>query len=331
MEQQDSRFLLDLEARVSEIARPKIALPESHDPRIAEVCARLLAVNAATEFYIWNPLTKTPLARQCIKVTDRWPQLEELTQERLQHRAQKKSKTLDAETIKRYKKDPLFQAGALLALGHVDCTIGGSLATTAEVIRAALATVGVAEEGMSLSGAFLMERGDQVLLYSDCGVIADPTPQQLADIARGALDLWNGLRSRGVHLPEPRLAFLSFSTKGSAQHAHVDKMRAACSIAQEKFPSIAIDGELQFDAAIDAQIGNRKAPGSSVAGRANIFIFPDLDAGNIAYKITQRLAGFHAYGPLLCGLAAPYSDLSRGSTVDDIYAVSLIMLLKKAT
>jgi phosphotransacetylase len=166
--------------------------------------------------------------------------------------------------------------------------------------------------------------GEQVYLYADCGVVIAPTEKQLLDIASESVKTWNCV------FPEkaPVVAFLSFSTKGSAAHEQQEKMASVAAKFKELFPNIESDGEFQFDAAFDSVIGASKAPGSLIPGRANCFIFPDLNSGNIAYKITQRLAGFQAYGPILQGLAKPFCDLSRGSTVEDILASCYINLKK---
>jgi len=200
---------------------------------------------------------------------------------------------------------------------------------------------------MSVSGSFIMDRpggplpgGDRpqwngsgedglgeahTYIYADCGVVIDPTVEQLCDIARESVRTWQGvLAGRG----DPVVAFLSFSTRGSASHPFQEKMAKAAALFHERHPEIKSDGEMQFDAAFDVAIGNRKCPGSPVPGAANIFIFPDLNAGNIAYKITQRLAGFSAYGPILQGLAKPFSDLSRGATIEDIVTAANISLLR---
>jgi len=187
------------------------------------------------------------------------------------------------------------------------------------VIRAGLFCLGTAQAIPLVSSMFLLVRGDEVLSFADCGVVPDPDAAQLVHIANATANnhrLFTG--------QEPRVAFLSFSTHGSAAHAKVDKMRNACEQFRTAHPTVIADGELQFDAAYVESVQRRKCPDSAVGGRANVFVFPDLDAGNIAYKLAERLAGFAAYGPLLQGLSKPWLDLSRGCSAEDIVGVATI-------
>ena len=216
--------------------------------------------------------------------------------------------------------DELNQAMLLVATGRADACVAGASRSTADVLRAALRVLGVAPGSEAVSSSFFFELTDgQPIVYGDCGVIPDPDPTQLASIATASAATFFQLAGL-----EPRVAMLSFSTKGSAEHARVDKVRQATDLVRSNAPDLAVDGELQFDAAWDQAVGESKAPGSPVAGSANVFIFPDLDSGNIAYKITQRLAGAKAYGPLLQGINGVVHDLSRGATVDDIVSVATI-------
>lgn len=228
-----------------------------------------------------------------------------------------------SEQIQALCDDPLYTAGWLLEKGDADAVVAGSIASTANVIRGALRTVGVAKDSSIVSSTFLMEMPDgRVFSYADCGVVPYPDSKQLASIA-----LDTGKTHLSLTGEEPRIAFLSFSTKGSAKHENVDLVKEAFRLAKEQNSTWQIDGELQFDAALVPKIAQRKAPDSSVAGNANVFIFPNLDAGNIAYKITERLAGATATGPVLQGLEKPYLDLSRGCSVDDIVNAASVGVL----
>lgn len=214
---------------------------------------------------------------------------------------------------------PLYYAGWLVHSGQADAAVAGSLSTTGDVVRAGLWTVGLADGCSTVSSYFLMVLADRTLVYSDAGVVPEPTVDQLVDIASAACDNF-----RAIVNEQPRCAFLSFSTKGSASHPAVERMRTAAEHFAERRPDIPADGELQADAAIVPAVAARKAPTSPLHGAANVLVFPDLNAGNIAYKLTQRLAGATAVGPIIQGLAKPYCDLSRGCSANDIVLVAAI-------
>ena len=237
----------------------------------------------------------------------------------------RKAKGMTEEEAAKKVADPMYYGIMMVKLGDADGLVSGAIHSTGDMLRPALQVIKSKPGMKTVSSCFLMECPDKsfgdngVMIFSDCGVNIDPDAEQLANIALGAAD-----SARSLAGMEPRVAMLSFSTKGSAKHDNVTKVQEATRIAKEMAPDLMLDGELQLDAAIVPSVGELKAPGSTVAGKANVLVFPDLQAGNIGYKLVQRLAGAEAYGPVLQGIAKPCNDLSRGCSVEDIVATVAI-------
>ena len=284
----------------------RIVLPEGTDERVREAAQRLEREGLGVVEVLGRPLPAS-----------RIPDL-------VRHlRARRPEKFPTDAAAAAALEHPLTFGAALVGLGRADVMVGGATFPSGDTIRAAVWAVGTAPGITTVSGAFYMVRDDAVLTFTDCAVVPEPSPEQLAESAVAA-----ARDRRRIVGDEPIVAFLSYSTKGSAAGPRVERVRQALEILTRRRPEFAFDGELQTDAALVADVAARKAPGSRAAGRANVLVFPDLDSGNIGYKLVQRLGGWEAIGPILQGLARPVADLSRGATVDDIVDTAAVAVLQ---
>lgn len=308
-------------------AKRRLVLSEGDDARVREAALALAAARVAEVTVLGSDATASWAMAEAPGVSVRIPRADPSLGAVADLLAARRPQAVEGrQAALTLASDPLRFAAGLVALEEADATVGGAAHPTADVLRAALWAVGPAPGITTVSSCFYMvTRTSGVLTFADCGVVQYPTAEQLAEIAVAAA------RDRRLVVgDEPVVAFLSHSTRGSAEGESVDRVRRAVELFRALEPGIPADGDLQGDAALVPAIAERKAPGSPVAGRANVLVFPDLDSGNIAYKLVQRIAQALALGPIVQGLRRPCSDLSRGATADDIVLVSAIALLQSS-
>jgi len=317
--------------------KARIVFPESQDERTLRAAEEMAAQELVEPILLGKPeeiianfkRLNLPFHDGKIHIVDFEPaKLSDYADEYFHLRQHKGISRSEAE---RTMSNPLFWGAMMVRRGEVDGCIAGAVNTTADVLRAAIQVIGVDKECTNLVSSFFLmafplehpSAAGRVFTFADCGVVPYPSAEELADIAISSAQSHQMLTGE-----KPKVAMLSFSTKGSASHESVEKVIRATEIAKARCPDLEIDGELQFDAAFVESVGRRKAPDSPVAGRANVFIFPNLDAGNIGYKLTERLGGATAIGPVIQGLAKPMNDLSRGAKPSDIVDMACVCAVR---
>ena len=306
----------------------RLVLPASLDERALNAAARLKAEGLADPVLIGNPMALRAAAMQAgLRAADIWC-VDPAGADFLERNASEykalcaaKNKPVSDEEAVAFARLPAVAGAMLVRRSEVDLGVAGNLSSTADVLRAGLRVIGTSPESKTVFSVFFMiaPGGEHLLVFADCAVIPEPTAAQVADIALGASGALRRLMNE-----EPRVALLSSSTKGSAEYPAAAKMQEALTLIKQRDASLMVDGELQFDAAVVPGVAKQKAPDSPLAGRANVLVFPSIDAGNISYKVAQRLCGYTALGPFLLGFAKGWHDLSRGCSTEDIYKIAVV-------
>lgn len=308
----------------AEESKKVIVFPEGNDERIIKAAVRLAEEGIVEPLLLGKPdeviksAEKLNVDLGSIEIINPavYPDFEKMCQDFVELR--KGKNTLAEAEAKEILQDVSYFGTMLVYEGKANGMVSGATHSTANTVRPALQIIKT-KKGMSrVSGAMIMERGDEKYIFADCAINIDPDSETLAEIA------YQSSKTAEMIGLDPKIAMLSFSTKGSAKGAMVTKVQDATNLVHQKYPDLVCDGELQFDAAIVPRVGEAKAPGSAVAGHANVFIFPELQSGNISYKVAERLGGFSAIGPVLQGLAAPINDLSRGCKTEDVYLLAIL-------
>ena len=299
-----------------------IVLPEGMDVRVLVAASRLQAEGLVKPILLGDEIKVTQAANTAAidisEITIINPEKASYFEELVEKFVERRNGKATLEQAREQLKDVNYFGTMLIYTGRVDGLVSGAAHSTADTVRPALQIIKTKPGISRTSGAFIMIKGEERLVFADCAITVAPTAQELAEIAVASAKT---AQSFGI---EPRVAMLSFSTKGSAVTPETEKVSAAVAIAKEIAPDLPLDGEFQFDAAYVPEVAAKKAPGSIIQGDANVFVFPSLEAGNIGYKLTERLGGYEAIGPILQGLNAPVNDLSRGCSADDVYKLALI-------
>ncbi len=309
-------------------APKKVALADADDERVTTAAIRLAREGLARPILVGRSVViRQQLAALGAEASDfeiyDVEEQQHLTRERLKKILAERARSVSSTSLTQMSSNSVCASAVFVAEGEADVVVAGSVRPTSEVLRVALQIIGTDENVSTVSSCFIMSHLGKVFAFGDCGVVPKPSAEQLADIAAATAQTY--ARITGT---KPYVALLSFSTLGSAEHPSIDHVREAADLIRRSVPNLLVDGELQFDAAFNPDVARTKAKGSPVAGRANVFIFPDLSAANIGYKIAQQIGGASAYGPLIQGLSRPMHDVSRGCSSEDIVVVSVLGALE---